>query len=89
MKAELVQDIQESGPGCYQFVYRADEISGIAVNCPGCGQSSFIPFGEDKEIGEPGWNLISKEPISVSPSIHHDIKSCGWHGWLKNGEFSQ
>lgn len=32
-----------------------------------------------------GWQLDSKDPITISPSIH--CQTCGTHGWIRNGEW--
>jgi hypothetical protein len=28
---------------------------------------------------------VSRDPVEVSPSVHHDVKACGWHGHLRKG----
>jgi len=48
--------------------------NGLILCCPNCGKSS----GSD-------YHAYDKETKTYSPSIVHD---CGWHGFLKNGKFS-
>lgn len=31
-----------------------------------------------------GWAVICKDPLTVTPSVL--CKTCGWHGWIQNGE---
>jgi hypothetical protein len=55
--------------------------------CPGCGQRSALPI---RNCAAPlGWRLVSREPLTLEPSIYHNEEYCGWHGYLRNGEFVQ
>jgi hypothetical protein len=40
---------------------------------------SMLPLGGD------GWTVISKEPLTIVPSIL--CSRCGVHGWIRNGEW--
>ena len=52
--------------------------------CPGCGEKSGLRlFGPN----HPFWTMEQRDPITLSPSVHHIAPSCGWHGWLRNGEW--
>lgn len=57
--------------------------------CPGCGKIGSIvcthpksPNSWDIESG----NLQDPATLTLSPSIHC-VGCCGWHGYLRNGEF--
>jgi hypothetical protein len=51
----------------------------LIICCPQCGKNS----------GSKGNHRYNKEIQTYHPSIIHNKKlgGCGWHGWLKNGEF--
>lgn len=58
---------------------------GICITCPGCGNESYMNI----DPGSPGptWNHVmgGKTVPTLSPSVKSNC--CGWHGWLKNGEW--
>jgi hypothetical protein len=69
--------------GAYMFTHNAQgEITGIINKCAGCG--AMQPINLDPAAGRPLWTLECINPITIMPSIIH---VCGWHGWLKNGEW--
>jgi hypothetical protein len=35
-------------------------------------------------LPQPQWKVETVEPLTVRPSI--GCGSCGWHGWISNGE---
>jgi hypothetical protein len=53
----------------------------LAIVCPGCGKVS----------ASAGKHKYDPLTLSYHPSIVHSKKlgGCGWHGWLKNGEFTE
>jgi len=91
IKAKLSEDaVSDERAGVYQFSYGQDGGKvGLILRCPGCREVSFLPFRSGIHSEE--WNLLNEDPIELTPSIHHDTKlgGCGWHGWLRNGEFQR
>lgn len=83
----------DPSPGMFEFVVRhsaPETITGMLFACPcGCGDVSSIDFsnvppkGSDTERWE--WDGDLDSP-TLSPSLHKQ-GGCGWHGWLRNGEF--
>lgn len=53
----------------------------LSIICPGCG----------KQSASAGGHVYDPITQSYSPSIVHnkDLGGCGWHGWLKNGIFTE
>ncbi len=53
----------------------------LLIVCPKCGKIS----------GSVGNHIFNPETKSYNPSIVHnkDLGGCGWHGWLKNGIFTE
>lgn len=53
----------------------------LAIVCPRCGRIS----------ASAGGHAYNKKTRTYHPSIVHDKKlgGCGWHGWLKNGIFTE
>ncbi len=51
----------------------------LVIVCPGCGRVS----------ASAGNHVYNPDTKSYHPSIVHntDLGGCGWHGWLKDGEF--
>lgn len=86
MQACLVEDIGESREeGVIEYFVRDNEIAGMFVNCPGCGDMFALPFAVPP-FSTPNWTWDeNKEKPTLTPSIVH--KTCGWHGWLTEGEF--
>lgn len=82
MKLNLVDnhdDLKNRGDA-HTVIGHGGRIQLILV-CPGCGEAS----------GSAGSHVYNKETQSYTPSIVHDKKlgGCGWHGWLKNGIFTE
>lgn len=70
--------------GAYMFTHNEHGIiTGMLNRCVGCGR--ILPINFNPAAGHPLWTLQCKEPITISPSVHHNTPDCGWHGWLKNG----
>lgn len=73
------------------------QVSGMFIACPGCREMISIRFQAFKENPivprhphRPGngwsWDGDRDRP-TVNPSIQHIDRKCGWHGWLRCGEF--
>ena len=58
---------------------------GIAFRCPcGCGLESYLPIAtSDNEDGWK-WDGNADQP-TLTPSVLN--RSCGWHGYLRKGEW--
>ena len=50
----------------------------IGFKCPHRQRS--IPF-----VGEKAWDLVSREPLTLSPSIN--CLDCGCHGFIQSGKW--
>jgi len=91
IKAKLTDDASaDNRAGVYQFSQNKDGgKAGLILRCPGCKELSFLPFRSGIHSEE--WDLLNEDPIEITPSINHDkaLGGCGWHGWLKNGEFTR
>lgn len=90
MKAEVYTDYDlfeaDSKPGSVFMADGDGDRPWLHHHCPGCGlRTGLRLYGPN----HPFWVLDSKpgEPISISPSVHHS-GGCGWHGFLKNGEWA-
>lgn len=67
---------------------------GVILDCPcGCGHDLYVPFANPLDGGAAlearhGWQRTGEtfETLTVKPSIHRVGNSCGWHGWITNGE---
>ncbi|MBP0022199.1 MAG: hypothetical protein J7647_32165 [Cyanobacteria bacterium SBLK] len=58
---------------------------GLLYCCPGCGEKSYLNTS-DPQL-PPYWARSGDlQNLTLSPSIYHK-HGCGWHGWLRNGEF--
>lgn len=82
MKLNLVDDIdkvKEKGDAYPIYNSRLHQWQ-LVICCPGCGEVSG-PAGKHRWI---------PETQSYHPSIVHSetLGGCGWHGWLKNGVFT-
>jgi len=53
----------------------------LVIVCPECGRVS----------ASAGNHSYNEETKTYHPSIVHnkDLGGCGWHGWLRNGEFTE
>lgn len=95
VKGKLVMHIiEETEPGVFAYRHDAktDEAVGMMFRCPcGCGSMGSIDFRLNRK-GHPMWDWdgnISKP--TISPSIHRleDDGSSHWHGFLKEGIWSE
>ncbi len=79
MKLNLVDDNEKLLHKGDAMVYTANGVKKLAIVCPGCGKVSA-------SAGNHVYNEVTK---TYHPSIVHDKKlgGCGWHGWLRDGEF--
>jgi len=61
--------------------YTKDNRIYIVWVCPKCGDQTASKTGHN-------WN---RKTETLSPSIVHNVKlgGCGYHGWLKNGVFTE
>lgn len=94
------REVRDGGwPGafCYTGEGPGSFPGGIVFACPcGCGDVSGIPIGTDPAALGPAWLWDgNREAPTLTPSL---LKSggtprpgrpagCGWHGWLRAGEF--
>ena len=91
MNVVVVNDIDDATePGSVEIRYQSanaqlgNGVVGLAICCPGCGNKSYLPVGDNR-----GWNLASEEPLTITPSVFHTKEKggCGWHGFLTDGEW--
>lgn len=47
------------------------------------GWCSGLVLWRDGGLARPVWTLVSREPLTLSPSIV--CRTCGVHGWIENG----
>lgn len=87
IKAMFYDDLDQfeaAGPGAIMY------LDGSAlIKCPGCGRESCCT--ERRGENHPSW-IMDKTTNSWQPSVHHNggppqYPSCGWHGYLTNGEW--
>ena len=96
MKATPVDDVFEAMKAGQRgaFKFHADRhsdaegeesaIGGLRFVCPGCGKLGGLNFGPQ------GWTWDgNREAPTCTPSILHDVATCGWHGYLTAGEFTE
>lgn len=101
MNATLVNDLElfeAGGPGTVMIIYGVFDPFGVlddtqpaqlAIKCPGCGEQSALPLDGSTDPASPGWALTHvKGRITLTPSVHHDVPGCGWHGHLRDGEWT-
>lgn len=83
-------------PGTIMYARnQAGELSNLLMQCAGCGAISSLPLeGAKRTCGArgPSWRLVHGEPLdgqpaTLQPSVYHRIGGCGWHGWLKAGQW--
>lgn len=95
--ARTVDDLDVEGdgvPGCMLPLNAREDggpCPGYLFACPGCGQHSALTL-HPADPGTPRWRVIGGEAtraegLTLAPSIHHAVASCGWHGFLTNGVF--
>lgn len=82
MNLNLVDDIEKVKEKGDAFPYYNKYLQRwqLVICCPGCGQVSG-------SAGKHRWDQATQ---SYHPSIVHSetLGGCGWHGWLKNGVFT-
>jgi len=86
-KLNLVKDqekIKKRGDACVVLGNHSktgEKILQLIICCIRCGEVS----GSAKN------HIYNKDTKSYHPSIVHDtnLGGCGWHGWLKNGVFTE
>lgn len=90
MRMRLVDDIDsdEARPGDARFYsYRERARAGMLIRCPGCASLVRLPLAPARNGGA-AWEWDGNvEAPTLSPSIRHVDPACGWHGWLRSGEF--
>jgi hypothetical protein len=78
-------------PGEYSFYVRdgVEGTAGMVFFCP-CGcQRHSLEFDNCPDTGRPRWHWDgNRTKPTISPSIHNS-KTCGWHGFLRNGVFEE
>lgn len=63
-------------------------ITGLMFRCPRCNHFGRVVFKPRANNMPGGWDWDGNvEAPTVTPSILHDSKRCGWHGYLTAGEF--
>ena len=80
-------DFRAAGPGAVYLV--GEPVDYAAIKCPACGVGSAIPLDGSDDSMHPGWvwNGDCARP-TLSPSVHHDVLECGYHGFLRAGEWT-
>ena len=74
VEVEFIPETLESG-----VLYYSEKHKTASHLCAcGCGQNIAIPIKK----GE--WSIISKEPLTIAPSLHHRIQ-CKAHYTITNG----
>jgi len=91
VQATIVKDIEnaEHIPGAIEL-----HSNGAYYVCPcGCGQEGYLNFDTNSK---PCWTWDgNKQAPTLHPSIHHQYalgdgtKKTHYHGWLKNGVWSE
>lgn len=49
-----------------------------------CGGSVTFDVPEAEGLKGQRWQLVSLDPLHIEPSV---LCSCGWHGWIHNGQW--
>lgn len=75
---ENIDDVKEKGDAI--IVIGHNGLKQLIICCPQCGEKS----------ASTGNHIYDEKTKTYSPSIVHniDLGGCGWHGWLKNGIFT-
>lgn len=90
------EEFDAAGPGAI-FLWRFGDktVEGgaaghIMLKCPGCGEESGmhcrLPGTPHPPPPQQSWELSGLPDPTMNPSINC-VGCCGWHGWLKNGEY--
>jgi len=82
MKANICATFDDFEAADKGAIYYFDD--GAANKCPGCGKECFL--AERHDNNHPSWE-IDRATNTLSPSVNHNVEGCGWHGWLRNGEW--
>jgi hypothetical protein len=67
--------------------YIDERLAGVAYwhECPKGAHAGYAPIeGEHCATGA-GWQLISEEPLTISPSLL--CRACGHHGFIREGKW--
>lgn len=90
LPAVLVDSVIDAGPGAYKLgVDHAGQPHALIIRCPGCNELSELPlrpFGT-REFWQMTGDPAEPATLSLSPSVHHAVPACGWHGFLRNGSW--
>lgn len=81
LKLNLVDDNEKLLNKGDAMIYLDGQIKKLAIVCPGCGKVS----------ASAGNHVYNEETKTYHPSIVHNkaLGGCGWHGWLRNGYFTE
>lgn len=91
MNAQIFTDYDEfekaAIPGSLFFAGDGTDRPWLHHHCPGCGKRGGLRIYGEAKTESPSWELQSRDPVTLSPSVHHaaDLGGCGWHGFLQNG----
>jgi hypothetical protein len=91
MKAAVVEgrrELERSGKGALLVTRFENGAPATLVHrCPGCGEIGGLRVAASPSHVE-HWSLTGwPDAPTLSPSIHHAEPHCGWHGWLRAGEW--
>jgi len=93
MNAEVYTDYDQfeadAKPGSI-FLAGEGERLWLHHHCPGCGERSGLKLFETVKPCSPSWKIEQRDPITLSPSVHHarELGGCGWHGFLQQGNWT-
>lgn len=85
MEAAEVLTYDEFSPAGDGTVMISSDGKTLYIKCPGCGQASAMTLGGDVH---PRWNVVQRTPLTLEPSVNC-TGCCGWHGFLRNGEWEK
>lgn len=86
-QVKSLEEFEQAEEACRRGVYMVivgTSSMGVWILCPSCGQRSYLPIQTNYH---PNWTVTCREPLTLQPSIHHNVEECGWHGYLRGGEF--
>lgn len=97
LKATIVPDIRSDlghQPGAVEIRELYGEVKGLACRCPcGCGEEIWLPvrpMGSPEKGNHPRWGYDGNaEAPTLSPSVYNTGLPCKWHGFLRNGEWTE
>lgn len=72
-----------------QGEYTIERDKWLRFGCPKvAGRECMIALRPQTHNNGASWQLVSRDPIEVSPSINcNGAAGCGWHGFLQGGKF--